>query len=374
MHREGYYTGGPVVYGYHLAYTGRRNQKGQPVQDLLICAEEAEIIKEIFTRTVSEQIATTLANDLNQRGIRTRAGAKFQCQTIKNILQNRAYLGYIIKRGVASPHIPILQIVDKPTFEKANQILSNRSATTIQRRSMLRKGKLALLSGILFCGTCSHRLSTSRPEENARRNKAQYVCPICRKTQLTERRQSAYTAETVDSMVLRQTSTLLELFTPHSEDSLRKTLEKRRKAARQHLQEEKERLESAKAELTKRENEVIRVLDGRSKYTAKELSALIHEQSKVCNRLSGWGDRLKDQNQQLQCISHNLPSLYAAVLNWKRILPAATEEEQREILQALYQQVEIQRGHAINLNLTSNYSFFLSNTGKNKKSVCNVKL
>lgn len=154
MHQEGYYTGGPVVYGYHLAYTGRRNQKGQPVQDLLICAEEAEIIKEIFTRTVSEQIAiTTLANDLNQRGIRTRAGAKFQCWTIKNILQNCTYLGYIIKWGVASPHIPILQIVDEPTFEKANQILFNRSATTIQRRSMPRKGKLALLSGILFCGT-----------------------------------------------------------------------------------------------------------------------------------------------------------------------------------------------------------------------------
>jgi len=80
-------------------------------------------------------------------------------------------------------------------------------------------------------------------------------------------------------MVLRQTSTLLDLFTAHSEDSLRKTLEKKRKVVRQRLQEEKDRLESSKAELSKRENEVVRVLDGRSKYTAKELSALIHEQN-----------------------------------------------------------------------------------------------
>ena len=109
MHQEGYYTGGPVAYGYCLAYTGRRNKKGQPVQDLMICDEEAAIVKEIFARTVSEQIGTTtLANDLSQRGLRTRAGAKFQCRTIKSILQNRTYLGYIIKRGVASPHIPIL--------------------------------------------------------------------------------------------------------------------------------------------------------------------------------------------------------------------------------------------------------------------------
>ena len=165
-------------------------------------------------------------------------------------------------------------------------------------------------------------------------------------------------------MVLRQTSTLLDLFTAHSEDSLRKTLEKKRKVVRQRLQEEKDRLESSKAELSKRENEVVRVLDGRSKYTAKELSALIHEQNTICNRLSGWVDRLNDQNQQLQYISRNLSFLYATVLSWKRILPTAAEEEQR---------VEIQRGYAINLNLTSNYSFFLSCTGKTKKSVCSVK-
>jgi site-specific DNA recombinase len=174
-------------------------------------------------------------------------------------------------------------------------------------------------------------------------------------------------------MVLRQTSTLLDLFTAHSEDSLRKTLEKKRKVARQRLQEEKDRLESSKAELSKRENEVVRVLDGRSKYTAKELSALIHEQNTICNRLSGWVDRLNDQNQQLQYISRNLSFLYATVLSWKRILPTAAEEEQREILRELYQRVEIQRGYAINLNLTSNYSFFLSCTGKTKKSVCSVK-
>lgn len=93
------------------------------------------------------------------------------------------------------------------------------------------EGKPALLFGILFCGTCGHRLSTSRPAENSRRNKTQYVCPICRKTQLIECGQYTYTAETVDSMVLRQTSTLLNLFTTHSEASLRKTLVKKRKAA-----------------------------------------------------------------------------------------------------------------------------------------------
>lgn len=375
MHQEGYYTGGPVAYGYRLAYTGRRNKKGKPVQDLLICDEEAAIVKKIFARTVSEQIGTTtLANDLNQRGLRTRAGAKFQCRTIKSILQNRTYLGYIIKRGVASPHIPILQIVDETTFEKANQILSSRFASTVQRRSIPRKGKPALLSGILFCGSCGHRLSTSRPAENSRRNKTQYVCPICRKPQLAEHGQSTYTAEIVDSMILRHTAILLDLFTAHSEDSLRKTLEKKRKAARQRLQEEKDRLESAKAELSKRENEVVRVLDGRSQYTAKELSTLIHEQNTICNRLSGWVERLNEQNQQLQHISQNLSSLYAAVLNWKCILPAATEKEQREILLELYQRVEIRRGYAINLNLISNYSFFRSCIGKTKKSVCSVKL
>lgn len=90
---------------------------------------------------------------MNQRGLRTRAGAKFQCRTIKNILQNRAYLGYIIKRDVASPHIPILQIIDETTFEKANQILAKRSVATVQRRSIPRKGKQRYFPAFSFAAS-----------------------------------------------------------------------------------------------------------------------------------------------------------------------------------------------------------------------------
>lgn len=61
MHQEGYYTGGPVAYGYRLAYTGRRNKKGKPVQDLLVCDEEAAIVKEILLGPFPNKLAPRLS-------------------------------------------------------------------------------------------------------------------------------------------------------------------------------------------------------------------------------------------------------------------------------------------------------------------------
>jgi site-specific DNA recombinase len=132
---SGHYTGGFVCYGYQLADQGRRNKRDKPVMDLIVNEEEAAWVRELFYKVVHEGASGyALAEMLNNRGLRTRAGAKFQSSNILRIIRHEGYTGYIITKNARSEYISELQIIDQETFEKANDIISRRSAKTAQDR------------------------------------------------------------------------------------------------------------------------------------------------------------------------------------------------------------------------------------------------
>ena len=106
MRAEGLYTGGPVRFGYQAIEKGRLNKKNKPVKDLVINPEEAAVIKEVFERTVYEGAGSfVLANELNERGVRTHSGAKLTALSINRMLKERQYTGYLITKDVTSPYM-----------------------------------------------------------------------------------------------------------------------------------------------------------------------------------------------------------------------------------------------------------------------------
>ena len=93
---EGAYTGGPVPYGYCLEQKGRLNRKGQPIPDFAIEPHEAEIVREIFRKTLCDGYGShRMAQYLNNRGLRTHGGARFHSIAIIRILRQKFYCGYI---------------------------------------------------------------------------------------------------------------------------------------------------------------------------------------------------------------------------------------------------------------------------------------
>lgn len=87
--------------------------------DLVVNEEEAAWVRELFYKVVHEGASGyALAEMLNNRGLRTRAGAKFQSSNILRIIRHEGYTGYIITKNARSEYIPELQIIDQETFEK----------------------------------------------------------------------------------------------------------------------------------------------------------------------------------------------------------------------------------------------------------------
>ncbi len=96
---------------------------------------------------------------LNNRGLRTRAGAYFQLSNILRIIRHEGYTGYIITKNARSEYIPELQIIDQETFEKANDIISRRSARQRKNRRIAHTSQNPTLLAGIDCAHCGAKMS-----------------------------------------------------------------------------------------------------------------------------------------------------------------------------------------------------------------------
>ena len=138
----GEWCGGYAPYGYDR---DRENKSLKPIQF------ESSIVKEMYTMySVKRMGAKAIALDLNEKGYRTRTGARWGTNSILLILRNPVYMGKIKRNNIImnGKHDPIIS--DK-TWQAVQTILKERGEEYSLRRS---NSSEHLLSGLLRCASC----------------------------------------------------------------------------------------------------------------------------------------------------------------------------------------------------------------------------
>src|SRR5712692_5067896 len=150
--RQGIWVGGPVPLGYRCID-----------KKLVVVPEEAEAVRTIFARYLALGSIGALIEDLDRRGIRTKAngltdgrqrgGIRFGVGSLAYLLKNRFYIGEVAYRGGLhrGEHEPIL---DRDLFEAVQAKLA---ANAVDRQIRL-KGSPAILTGRIFDDR-GHRMS-----------------------------------------------------------------------------------------------------------------------------------------------------------------------------------------------------------------------
>lgn len=136
---KGWFPGGIVPYGFI-------HQDHKLVPDPRI----VPIVKEIFERYADGEKPATITKDLNERGVLFKNGGIFKKTTIAHILDDRAYIGELVRhgevvKGCATP------IINRDLFEKA---VIRRAANRRAPASYRKAGVHYFLLGKLFCGEC----------------------------------------------------------------------------------------------------------------------------------------------------------------------------------------------------------------------------
>jgi DNA invertase Pin-like site-specific DNA recombinase len=142
--RRGIWVGGPVPLGYRVID-----------KKLVVVPEEADAVRTIFTRYLELGSMRPLIEDLDRRGIRTKAngltngsvrgGIRFGVGSLAHLLKNRFYIGEVVYRGAIhhGEHEPILE---RELFEAVQAKLA---ANTVTRQVRL-NGSPAILTGRIF--------------------------------------------------------------------------------------------------------------------------------------------------------------------------------------------------------------------------------
>lgn len=149
---------------------------GYCVQDnmLVPVPEEAEIVRQIFSRFLSGEGYLAIAKWLNSMGVKTHRGNPFEHRTVEYILRNPVYIGKLrwtpshrVHRDFNDPdtilsdsrHVPL---IDQDTWERAQQkALETKAKWKRHERPVWEKKHW--LSGIVRCANCGNTLIFTSP-------------------------------------------------------------------------------------------------------------------------------------------------------------------------------------------------------------------
>ena len=176
--RKGKFTGGTPPLGYDVDPEKTR---------LVVNPDEARLVRHIFKRFAEIGSPLTVADELNKKGMTTKAwmtkngtfreGKPWNKMHIYRVLYNRTYLGEVIHKDKTYPG-EHEAIVTRELWERAHSVIENNKR---HRSQYVRARAPALLKGIIRCGACDRAMSPVSTG-TAHKNYRYYTCGRASKT------------------------------------------------------------------------------------------------------------------------------------------------------------------------------------------------
>jgi len=366
---EGIYRGGPVSFGYTLEDKGRLNKKGKPIYDLAVEPEEAEIVREIFDKTVKDGYGSfRIANNLNKRGIKTHNGSSFQCNTILRILRNKLYCGYMVSGENSSPQLKELQIVDEKVFEQAQFILDERQKKNEENRKIAYQTKSsALLSGIMYCAHCGGKLTSISHTDRRRRKdgslyeftRVKYLCYHNSRGLCECDGQSSYLAYKVDDAVDKA---IKEMFASIQDAPDEKALKKHFTKEMQSFKAKQTKLKLDLSKLEKQhdklETEIPKALMGEGVFFPEQLNKVLKDIEAQIEERQSKLDTLNMEMTEKKNSMESIRPLYDSFKGWSDEYAESTMEQKKMIISQLVDRIEVGREYKVSIVLNMTYQQF----------------
>lgn len=133
---------------------------------------EAEYVKFIFNTFLSEKNYRRLASELNEKGVKTHRGNKFESRAVEYILNNPVYCGYIrwnpterTRRNYSHPDLMVVKgnhepIISEEIFRSAQDVMYQMKKLYPPRAKM-QTAKSHWLAGLVRCKECGGAMVNS---------------------------------------------------------------------------------------------------------------------------------------------------------------------------------------------------------------------
>ena len=369
---EGFFTGGQCPYGYELIRGKRLNKKNQPMNDLRICEDEAEVVRLMFEKAKREGLGPLrIANYLNEHEYTTRTGKRWNQSTIGRILSSRLYLGILQKGDAESQQLPELQIVDDDTFSSVQEIRANRRkgvSENMKTIPMQTRGK-SLLSGFLYCAHCRARVNSTTSRKQYRRkdgtlyqqDRRIYRCNASVDGVPVEcDGPRTYRAERIEAAFKIVISALLEQLEALPVETI---LEYKYQIALRERKKEYEQAQNALAEKQQDyatlRSEIAKALRGESLFQLTLLRSLLEETERAVQKKKERLFELEAKLQNAEQLRREIEIKQLKYCGLNQIFTSGTMEEKKMLLSILIRRVEVRQGYELNIQLAPGFEQFL---------------
>ena len=371
--KSGKFVGGKAPYGYQLVPSGMVSNHGRLLKKLEIVEENAQVVRLIYSLAVDKGMGyEKIAKELNARNIPAITTDRWKTGTIRSILTNPVYMGYLaINRRInhngfirldrkdwiySEEQIPELVIVSQQTWEKAqeirearkNKINASKKVSAEEYEAQYNvpfstKGKLALI-GLATCGYCGKRLKngsycnhwTTKAGEKKISYAGRYVCP----SKCEER--ACYPQNYLEGIVFGVVETYME----HLKSiDITEEIEKMQSQQRQRIEKELETIHkkqrALKTDIQTLEEKIPEAIRGEYYFSAEKLSAMIREKEQEEEALGKEAERTKNRLSQVVNQNSDMEKFITMVPNWKEEFQNADTQTKKMLLSSLIDKIEV---------------------------------
>lgn len=373
MVKEGKFVGGKAPYGYKLVLSGEISNHGRALHKLVIVPEQAEIVRMIFSYAVNKGMGfQKIAKTLNETGIPAPTASEWKSGTIRSILMNPVYMGYVAynrrKSGrenythldrkdwtYAKEQNPDLMIISQEVWERAQEIREARKKKINESKQATNelymeqynvpfstRGRLAL-TGLVYCGYCGAKLKNTGYANHwtcktTGEKKVSYVgrygCPNGCKPR------SSYSQDYLESIVFSAAEDYLDnLKKIDISTEIEEMQEQQSKTIHREMRDLDKELKSLDIDICTLEDKLPEAIRGEFAFSVDKLSSMIGEKESRKKELEKVRNRLQAQLEEISIKHEDMKQFIELIPNWRELFAESDVPTKRMLLSTLIDQI-----------------------------------
>ena len=373
MVKEGKFVGGKAPYGYKLVLSGEISNHGRALHKLVIVPEQAEIVRMIFSYAVNKGMGfQKIAKTLNETGIPAPTASEWKSGTIRSILMNPVYMGYVAynrrKSGrenythldrkdwtYAKEQNPDLMIISQEVWERAQEIREARKKKINESKQATNelymeqynvpfstRGRLAL-TGLVYCGYCGAKLKNTGYANHwtcktTGEKKVSYVgrygCPNGCKPR------SSNSQDYLESIVFSAAEDYLDnLKKIDISTEIEEMQEQQSKTIHREMRDLDKELKSLDIDICTLEDKLPEAIRGEFAFSVDKLSSMIGEKESRKKELEKVRNRLQAQLEEISIKHEDMKQFIELIPNWRELFAESDVPTKRMLLSTLIDQI-----------------------------------
>lgn len=375
MVMDGRWRGGIPPFGYRAVKSGIINKRKHEVYKLEINEEEAVIVRLIFDLSANSGYGRwKIATILNERGYKTRSGGTWVDSSVGHILHNNVYIGMLKNGSAISGPYEELRIIDDTTFYKVQKQTNLRTNEKNNERTIpLNISGQSLLSGNVFCGHCKGRLTLTTNGETRKhadgtsvhRRKVRYVCYNKTRKKLNCDGQTGYTMRILDEKVIAVLHMIFDKMKAMTPQEMASHIhDKQMSNLKIELSAAKSKFDKAEKDYNALKSEVVKSIQGESKYNADILSELLISAQETLETAKKSYLEVQNNYTQGELQIQELTNNYTRILRWSEIFDESPIEAKKQIASMIINKVYVYEGYRLEFEFNINFENIYKNQMK----------